>query len=86
MGDNQSQTVSHLTPIAPTAIVPSDQASRPLRNLHVKRIPWPIWAKARNNALLSNVPFRDFIIALLERSTPLPYTTVTIPPNNGGRE
>jgi hypothetical protein len=65
MSDNKNEAASMEDTIRPA------NADRPLRNLHVKRVPWSVWAKARHNALLSNVPFRDFIIALLDRSTPL---------------
>jgi hypothetical protein len=45
----------------------------PTHALHVKRIPTPIWLKARQNALQSGMHFRDYIIQLLADSTPYPH-------------
>jgi hypothetical protein len=39
--------------------------------LNVRRVPHQVWTRARVNATLSNLAFRDFIIRLLEQSTPL---------------
>ena len=57
------------TPLVNTNSAPADGRTR---SLHVKRVPWAIWAKARQNALLSEVPFRTFVIELLARSSPQP--------------
>lgn len=61
----------------PTVASPRDRTGLAVlqdrtRSLHVKRVPWSIWARARQNALASGVPFREFVIALLARSAPLP--------------
>ncbi len=41
------------------------------RSLYVKNVPGTVWARARHNALISEVPFRDYIISLLASSMPL---------------
>lgn len=40
------------------------------RDLHVKGVPEEIWCHARCNATLSGMSFKDYLIALLETSTP----------------
>ena len=39
--------------------------------LNVRRVPHQVWTRARVNATLSNLAFRDYVIRLLEQSTPL---------------
>lgn len=41
-------------------------------DLHVKRIPKSIWLKARQNALLSSLSFRDYVIRVLDECQPVP--------------
>lgn len=44
---------------------------RDTRGVHVRRVPTPIWRRARENALRSGIPFREFVIAVLARCEPL---------------
>ena len=39
--------------------------------LNVRRVPHRVWARARVNAVASNMPFREYVIRLLEQSTPI---------------
>lgn len=48
------------------------------RILNVAGVPFHVWQKARANALASDIPFRDYVIKLLENSEPV------APPNKGG--
>jgi hypothetical protein len=45
------------------------QTNRP-RILNVSGVPFHAWQRARANALASDMPFRDYIIKLLEESQP----------------
>jgi hypothetical protein len=40
--------------------------------VNVRRVPKAVWRRARQNALLSNLPFRTYVIRILERCEPLP--------------
>lgn len=42
------------------------------RDLHVKGVPEPIWRRARCNATNSGMSFKDYMIAVLETSEPIP--------------
>lgn len=48
--------------------------------LHVRRLPRDVWLRARQNALRSSLPFREFIIRILAGSEPLPPTKLSIEP------
>ena len=52
------------------------QADAPLEQkahaLHIKSLPYEIWCRARHNANLSGMPYRDFVIRLLAESQPFP--------------
>lgn len=48
------------------------------RILNVAGVPFHVWQKARANALASDIPFRDYVIWLLETSEPI------APPNKEG--
>jgi hypothetical protein len=39
--------------------------------LHVARVPLKAWQRAKGNAVASNMPFREYVIRLLEQSTPI---------------
>jgi hypothetical protein len=39
--------------------------------VHVARVPLRIWQHAKRNAVASNMPFREYVIRLLEQSTPI---------------
>src|SRR5689334_16480321 len=41
-----------------------------IRDVHIKRVPESIWLRARQNALQSGLPFKDFVIRLLAQSEP----------------
>jgi hypothetical protein len=38
--------------------------------LHVKKLPYQVWCRARHNANLSGLPYRDYVIRLLGESQP----------------
>ena len=38
------------------------------RNINVRRVPIPVWERARLNAIKSHLPFRDFCIRTLAES------------------
>lgn len=51
--------------------------------VHVARVPLRIWQHAKRNAVASNMPFREYVIRLLERSEPfLPVETSAGSENN----
>lgn len=41
-----------------------------LRDVHVKSVPEDVWLRARQNALLSGLPFKLYVIRLLSESKP----------------
>lgn len=54
---------------------PFAQAARArdgFRDVHIKKVPEPIWRKARHNALASSLSFRDYVIHLLDQCQPCP--------------
>jgi hypothetical protein len=40
--------------------------------LHIKDLPHEIWCRARHNANLSGLAYRDFVIRVLAESQPFP--------------
>lgn len=50
------------------------QTPRPTVELHVRRLPRDVWLRARQNALRSSLPFREFIIRILADSEPIDFT------------
>jgi len=38
--------------------------------LHIKNLPYEVWCRARHNANLSEMYFRDYIVRLLAESQP----------------
>lgn len=38
--------------------------------LHIKELPYEVWCRARHNANLSGMYFRDYIVRLLAESEP----------------
>lgn len=59
-----------MKPQAEKSDAPEGQTNRP-RILNVSGVPFHAWQRARANALASDMPFRDYIIKLLEESQPL---------------
>jgi hypothetical protein len=54
---------------APKQKAPGSGASGPEREtieLHVRRVPRPIWLRARQQALAQKLSFRDYVIGILE--------------------
>ena len=39
--------------------------------LHIKSLPYDVWCRARHNANLSGMPYRDYVIRLLAESQPV---------------
>lgn len=62
--------MSETTTIDPQASITLGRKTT--RDLHVKGIPEAIWRRARCNAALSGIPFRDFVTRLLAESCPVP--------------
>ncbi len=53
----------------PNQTAPGSSSNGPEREtieLHVRRVPKPIWLRARQQALAQNVSFRDYVIGILE--------------------
>ena len=57
-----------VTPVGAVTIntPPTD---RPFRSVNIRRVPMDIWRHARLNALMSQMPFRDYCIRLLASGT-----------------
>jgi hypothetical protein len=47
--------------------------------VHVARVPLRIWQHAKRNAVASNMPFREYVIRLLEECKPIESTNGTRP-------
>jgi hypothetical protein len=43
--------------------------------LHIKNLPYEVWCRARHNANLSGMYFKDYIVRLLAESQPFPRQT-----------
>jgi hypothetical protein len=43
--------------------------------LHIKNVPYEVWCRARHNANLSGLPYRDYVIRLLSECQPFPRQT-----------
>jgi hypothetical protein len=43
--------------------------------VHVARVPLRIWQHAKRNAVASNMPFREYVIRLLQNCEPIPQPT-----------
>jgi hypothetical protein len=43
--------------------------------LHIKNLPYEVWCRARNNANLSGLNYRDYVIRLLGECKPFPRQT-----------
>lgn len=52
----------------------TDKSTEPMRSIGVKRLPQSTWLRCKQNALLSNLSLTDFIIRVLDQSTPYPPT------------
>jgi len=48
-----------------------NENGRSTKEIHVKGVPVAVWLRARQNALQSGLPFKDFVIRLLESSEPV---------------
>ena len=46
-------------------------AQIPPRAVHVKNVPGHVWRHARQNAMASGMPFKEFVIHLLANSSPV---------------
>lgn len=64
-----------ITPSPLRAPGSAPRTSKPLRDLHVKGIPEDVWCRARCNALLSRMSFKEYVVRLLGQSVPLLPTT-----------
>lgn len=56
----------------PTKRVQSGSAMKPTTSLHIKDLPHEVWCRARHNANLSGMVYRDYIVRLLAESQPFP--------------
>jgi hypothetical protein len=61
---------THMKPEAEKSEAREGQTNRP-RFLNVSGVPFHAWQRARANALASDMPFRDYVIKLLEESQPV---------------
>jgi hypothetical protein len=59
-------------PYEPCA-APGD-TGRSVRDLHVKGIPEAAWCRARCNATISRLSFKDYVIRLLDTCCPIQVT------------
>lgn len=63
-------------PQAPATMSPPQEHTTPItletgtRGVNIRGVPFAIWQRARQNALLSNLPFKAYIIRLLAQSQP----------------
>lgn len=57
-----------------TATAPRTPDNQPSRAISVSRVPYLVWAHVRHNAMLSQRTFSNYLIELLEQSSPLPLT------------
>ncbi|MFN4260897.1 MAG: hypothetical protein ACK4RK_16500 [Gemmataceae bacterium] len=58
---------------APTNGVQTDSAlEQKAHALHIKNLPYEVWCRARHNANLSGMYFKDYIVRLLAESQPFP--------------
>lgn len=86
MDDKPGRTEQGSTPVTTPAPNPG------AHNVYVRGVPQPIWRRARQNALLSGIPFKDFVIRLLAESEPFtpplppPQPTDTQSPSSPSRE
>ena len=51
--------------------------------LHIKCLPYEIWCRARHNANLSRMTFRDYVIRVLTESQPFPGQADPSPAQDG---
>ena len=58
---------NELTPLKPPSIAPVETETR---GVNIRGVPYAIWQRARQNALLSGLPIKDFVIRLLAQSEP----------------
>jgi len=58
---------------APTNVVQTESAlEQKAHALHIKNLPYEVWCRARHNANLSGMYFKDYIVRLLAESQPFP--------------
>jgi hypothetical protein len=50
---------------------PKPTAREETHAVHVARVPLKIWQHAKRNAVASNMPFREYVIRLLEECKPI---------------
>lgn len=59
----------------PPSPMPATEATSPpgpgTKTLSVKNVPHPVWQRARQNALASNLNFGDYVIGVLADAGPL---------------
>lgn len=61
-------------PAAAAPLQPDQLSGEPTeetRHVHIRRVPVEVWQRARRNALLSGVPFGEFVIGVLATCEPM---------------
>ena len=57
-------------PAQPTERVPPPATEQETRSVNIRGLPYAVWQKARQNALASNLPFKEYVIRVLAESEP----------------
>ena len=62
---------------ANTTILPPDgkdnaDGNSRTHSVHIRDVPETVWCRARQNALLSGLPFKEYVTRLLGESVPFP--------------
>ena len=71
-----NSTVS--TPVKQQAETPPGSTAETC-GVNIRGVPKAVWRRARANALQSGLPFKVYVIKLLERSEPIPPEPATAP-------
>ncbi len=61
----------------PMKRVQTGSTMKPTTSLHIKDLPHEVWCRARHNANLSGMAYRDYIVRLLAESQPFPHLEST---------
>jgi hypothetical protein len=53
-------------------------------SVHIRGVPEQVWRRARTNALLSGLPFKEYVTLLLAHCDPIPVATILLPSPEDG--
>lgn len=79
MSSINNDTTTALSATAEHPEVPAS-CTQKTHSVHVRDVPESVWCKARQNALLSGLPFKEYVTRLLAESTP--FLPITVPPSD----